>query len=164
MQCDEARRELDEALTRADWSAPLKDHLATCAGCRGYADRLARLEAILRAAGQAAPTVDEEALVAAVVARPSRPGRLLRQHRWWPAAAAVLLVAGGIIWLAPGPEPPVPAPEVPSRIIVTLAETASAPSWTTPAGLSGITGFVVGRAAMAANGEIAELARLPEVF
>ncbi|MGH9396742.1 MAG: anti-sigma factor family protein [Terriglobia bacterium] len=50
MRCEEIRRRVWEA-SEGDLTAPVKQHLAACAGCRSYAADAAKLRAGLRVLG-----------------------------------------------------------------------------------------------------------------
>jgi len=162
MRCDDARRELDGRLAAVEWPPALRDHLETCAGCRGYADRLQRLDATLREVGRSAPEVDERAFVTGVLGRLDRHRARRRTVWWFPvAAAAVLLAAVSIARLARAPRPATPPEAAPSHVVVTLAPAPSVRVTVETNTLSGVAGFVARQGRQPLETELAELAALP---
>lgn len=161
MDCHEARRELERALPGTDRPTAIADHLRRCDACRVYADRLARLDAVLSEEGRLAGKPDAAPFVAAVGR--AVVGRRVRRRAagWSLAAAATALLAVGLAHvLNRPPEPPAPRPERP-RVIVTLIEASSRP--TLRAEMSGASGFVAVEVCPARRRtlEMAELAELP---
>ena len=118
MTCDDARLDeyLDGELDAAARAAS-DAHLAGCAACRAELERLGTLESLLKRVPAGAPP-DAERFLAVVRSRSRRP------FPWRAAAAAVVLLAVGALFLRPGPAGPAevaaylaaPSPELERRL------------------------------------------------
>mgnify|MGYP000747325499 CR=1 FL=1 len=127
LDCERARRlihlRLDGELA-ADDAARLDAHLARCARCRRALDELLRIDAALReglAAAEPPPQLAARVRARLAEARPARPA----WTAWLPAAAALLLAAGLVIFglsrIGPGTSDhprPAPMPLVAPAVVI----------------------------------------------
>ena len=101
MNCEMARRQLQEALEDASARLPAEEHLAGCDGCRDFDRRLTRLHQVL----ESDPVLPWTPALTSRVVTAIRRERFADRWRTVAAAAAILLAA----WLGMNALPTMPA-------------------------------------------------------